>query len=161
MQIRHVIVGGIVASLVIGMWEMIAEAILPDGAGFFGPLLAIGATIVRDLQGSANPIPFDTGALVLGLAGHMMNSIVLAAIFGAIVPRLVAGAAGPIGAGAAFGVLVWAGTWFVLLPLIDPLMLNLNALAFLIGHMMWGAALGFLWSRVGAQSGRAGQPAAS
>ncbi len=31
----------------------------------------------------------------------------------------------------------------------------------MIGHMMWGAALGFLWSRVGAQSGQAGQPAAS
>jgi hypothetical protein len=27
-------------------------------------------------------------------------------------------------------------------------MLNLNGIAFLAGHMMWGAALGVLWGRV-------------
>jgi len=45
MHVRSVIIGGIVASLVIGMWEMVVEAVLPDGAGFFGPAVAIGATV--------------------------------------------------------------------------------------------------------------------
>jgi hypothetical protein len=56
---RRILIAGIGASLVLAMWEMIVEAVIPDGAGFFGPPIAIGATIVRDLQGSANPIPFD------------------------------------------------------------------------------------------------------
>lgn len=33
MQVRNVVIGGIVASLVIGMWEMIVEAVLPGGEG--------------------------------------------------------------------------------------------------------------------------------
>ena len=32
--------------------------------------------------------------------------------------------------------------WFVVLPLVDPVMLNLNAFVFLLGHVMWGIALG-------------------
>ena len=88
MDRRRILIAGIGASLVLAMWEMIVEAVIPDGAGFFGPPIAIGATIVRDLQGSANPIPFDVVALVLGLMGHMMNSVILAVIFGLIVTRL-------------------------------------------------------------------------
>lgn len=158
MNIRSVIIGGIVASLVIGMWEMIVEALLPDGAGFFGPVVAIGATVVRALQGSSNPIPFDGVAFVLGLAGHMMNSVVLAAIFGLVASRFVHGAGTLVAAGVIYGIAVWAAMWFVVLPLTDPLMLNLNGLVFLIGHMMWGGALGLLWSRVAHHAHQHGSP---
>lgn len=158
MHIRSVIIGGIVASLIIGMWEMVVEAVLPDGAGFFGPVVAIGATVVRDLQGSANPIPFDGVAFVLGLAGHMMNSVILAAIFGLIASRFLHGGGTLVAAGVIYGIAVWATMWFVVLPLIDPLMLNLNGLVFLIGHMMWGGALGLLWSRVAPDAHQHGSP---
>jgi uncharacterized membrane protein YagU involved in acid resistance len=158
MRIRNVIIGGIVASLVIGMWEMIVEAVLPDGAGFFGPVVAIGATVVRDLQGSSNPIPFDGVAFILGLAGHMMNSVILAAIFGLVASRFLHGGSTLVAAGAVYGIAVWAAMWFVVIPLIDPLMLNLNGLVFLIGHMMWGAALGLLWSRVAPHAHEHGSP---
>lgn len=145
MNARSVLIGGIVASLVIAMWEMVVEAVIPDGAGFFGPPIAIGATIVRDLQGASNPIPFDPVALVLGLAGHMMNSVILALIFGAIVSRASLGGAGLVIVGAVWGAAIYVVMWFVVLPAIDPLMLNLNGPAFLLGHVMWGVALGILW----------------
>lgn len=103
MNTRAILVGGIAASLVIAMWEMIVEAILPDGAGFFGPPIAIGATIVRDLQGSSNPIPFDVAALVIGLAGHMMNSVILAVVFGLAIGRRGLGTAALLAAGIAWG----------------------------------------------------------
>lgn len=152
MNTRAILVGGIAASLVIAMWEMVVEAILPDAAGFFGPPIAIGATIVRDLQGSSNPIPFDGPALVIGLAGHMMNSVILAVIFGLVIGRRGLSTTGLLTAGIAWGAIVFAAMWFVIVPAVDPLMLNLNGIAFLIGHMMWGAALGLLWSRfAGAQ----------
>ena len=158
MHIRSVIIGGIVASLVIGMWEMIVEAVLPDGAGFFGPVVAIGATVVRDLQGSGNPIPFDGIAFILGLAGHMMNSVLLAAVFGLVASRSLHGGGALVAAGVIYGIVVWAAMWFVVIPLVDPLMLNLNGLVFLIGHMMWGGALGFLWSRVAPHAHQHGSP---
>lgn len=149
MNPRAILIGGIAASLVIAMWEMVAEAILPAGAGLFGPPIAIGATIIRDLQGSANPIPFDLAALVLGLAGHMMNSVILAAVFGVAVGRRGLATTTLVGAGIVWGIVVFAAMWFVVVPVVDPLVLNLNGIAFLAGHMMWGAALGFLWARFG------------
>jgi hypothetical protein len=150
MSTRRILVGGIVASLVIAMWEMVAEAVIPDGAGLFGPPIAIGATIVRDLQGASNPLPFDLAALSVGLAGHMMNSVVLAGLFGALVGHRGLSPRGLILAGVAWGVAVFAAMWLVVVPAVDPLVLNLNGIAFLAGHMMWGAALGWLWSRIGA-----------
>jgi hypothetical protein len=148
-NVRTILIGGVIASLVIAMWEMVVEAILPAGAGFFGPPIAIGATIMRDLQGSQNPIPFDLAALVLGLAGHMMNSVILAAIFGFAVGRRGLGRTSLLVAGFAWGIVVFAGMWFVVVPVVDPLVLNLNGVAFLAGHMMWGATIGVLWARVG------------
>lgn len=153
MDRRRILVAGIGASLVLAMWEMIVEAVIPDGAGFFGPPIAIGATIVRDLQGSANPIPFDIVALVLGLMGHMMNSVVLAALFGVVAARFTLSSAGTVGLGVAWGVMVFAVMWFVVVPVVDPLMLNLNAIAFLAAHVMWGAALGLIWVRYGRGTG--------
>lgn len=147
MDVRRIVVGGVIASLVIAMWEMVVEAIIPGGAGFFGPPIAIGATIVRDLQGSANPIPFNGLALILGLMGHMMNSIILAAIFGLIVARLSPSGSGIVAFGMGWGVAVFVGMWFVVAPLIDPLMLNVSAAAFFLGHVMWGLVLGALWAR--------------
>ncbi len=152
MDIRKVIIVGIAASLVIAMWEMVVEALIPDGAGFFGAPIAIGATVVRDLQGSANPIPFDAVALVVGLVGHMMNGIILAAIFGLVVSRLTLSTGAIIGLGMAFGVVVFAAMAFIVNPAVDPLMGNLNAPVFFVGHLMWGAALGFLWTRIGMTS---------
>ncbi len=150
MNTRAILVGGIVASLVIAMWEMIVEAIVPDGAGLFGPPIAIGATVVRDLQGTSNPIPFDATALVAGLAGHMMNSVILAAAFGAVARRRALGTTGLLATGMAWGAIVFGAMWFVVAPAVDPLVLNLNGVAFLAGHLMWGAALGLLWVRFGA-----------
>ena len=131
------------------MWEMVVEAVLPDGAGFFGPPIAIGATLVRDLQGASNPIPFDLAALVIGLAGHMMNSVILAAIFGLAIGRRGLGTSAVLAAGMVWGAIVFVAMWFVIVPVVDPLVLNLNGVAFLAGHLMWGAALGLLWARFG------------
>lgn len=37
-------------------------------------------------------------------------------------------------------------------------MLNHNGLVFLIGHMLWGVALGLLWSRVAPHAHQHGSP---
>lgn len=145
MPTRTILIGGIVASLVIAMWEMVVEALIPNGAGFFGPPVAIGATIVRDLQGAANPLPVDPAALVLGLAGHMMNSVALAVILGAVVRRSSMGAIGLVVSGMVWGAVVFVVMWYGLLPAVNRLMLNLNGPAFFLGHLMWGAVLGLLW----------------
>ncbi|MEO8511701.1 MAG: hypothetical protein ABI534_10750 [Chloroflexota bacterium] len=148
-SVRAILISGLVASLVMGMWQMIMEAVLPSGAGFFGPLIAMGATVVRDLQGAANPLPFDLGAFILGAAGHMMNSVILAAIFGLLLGRYVGGWVAGLVIGMVYAVAVFVVMWFVVVPLVDPLMLNVSGVVFFIGHLMWGAALGLLWAAFG------------
>jgi hypothetical protein len=144
----RLLLAGIVASLVIGMWQMILEAVLPNGSGFWAAAVYIAATVLRDLQTVTTPVAFHLLGVVGGLAGHMMNSVILGLIFAFLIaPRLGSTAARVVG-GVVYGVAVFLVMWFVALPLIDPVMLRLNALVFLIGHMMWGAALALVvgWS---------------
>ena len=76
-----------------------------------------------------------------------MNSVILAVVFGLAVGRRRLGTTPLLAAGVAWGAIVFGATWFVVVPAVDPLVLNLNGIVFLVGHMMWGAALGLLWSR--------------
>lgn len=154
MNLKAILIAGLVASLVMAMIQMVGEAILPGGAGFFGPPIAIGATVIRSLQGTANPIPFDLLGLIVGLAGHMMNSVVITAVFAALVSSLgrSLGTVGLVPAGMAWGVAVFAAMWYVVVPVVDPLTRNLNAAWFAAAHLMWGASLGYLWSRLSART---------
>jgi uncharacterized membrane protein YagU involved in acid resistance len=138
--IVRTVIAGLIASLVIGMWEMVLELFL--GNGLWAPVVYIAATVLRSLQQVATPVPFDLVAVILGLIGHMMNSVILAIIFWLIAPRFTSSTSGFIGAGAVYGIIVFAAMWFVVLPAIDPVMLRLNFIVFLIGHIMWGAVLG-------------------
>ena len=134
------LVAGLVASLVLGMWEMILEAIVGDG--FWSPVVYIAATVLRGLQSVTVPVPFDLLGVILGLMGHMMNSVIFGLIFAFLIAPRAKSLAGQIVAGVVYGVVIYLVMWFVVLPLVDPVMLSLNAFVFLLGHMMWGIALG-------------------
>lgn len=142
MQLKHIVLGGLVASMVMGMWEMVLEQFI--GNGFWSPVVYIAATILRDLQNVTTPVPFEIVPVVLGLMGHMMNSVILGIIFALIAPRLTGSQSGLVGLGAVYGVLVFLVMWFVVVPVVDPVMLRLNFLVFLLGHMMWGIGLGLV-----------------
>ncbi len=144
------LVAGLVASLVMGMWEMILEAVVGDG--FWAPVVYIGATILRSLQSVTAPVPFHRLGVVLGLMGHMMNSALLGLLFATLIAPRLRSLGGQIAAGVIYGVVIFGVTWLVILPLVDPVMLNLNAFVFLLGHMMWGVALGAINHRLTARA---------
>src|SRR3972149_217677 len=112
----RVLVPGLVASLVLGMWQMIVEAIV--GAGLWSPPIYIAATLLRGLQSAGSPASFDLAGVGLGLVGHMVNS----GIFGLVCPFVI----GPplpslsrkIGVGLMYGVAIFVAMWYVVLPLI-------------------------------------------
>ncbi len=79
--------------------------------------------------------------------GHMMNGVILGAMFVLLAARRVRSTTARVVAGAAFGTLVFAAMWFVALPIIDPAMLRLSATGFLLSHMAWGGALGYFTGR--------------
>jgi hypothetical protein len=142
MNIRRVVVAGLIASAVMGMIEMLAEAVL--GTGFWSPVTFIGATVLRSLQSVQVPVPFTVVGVLLGLMGHMMNSVLLGLVFAGLFSRGARSRAGLVMTGAVYGFAVFAVMWYRVLPVVDPVMLKLNATVFAISHFMWGAVLGIL-----------------
>jgi hypothetical protein len=51
-----------------------------------------------------------------------------------------------------YGAAIFVLMWFVVVPLVDPVMLKLNGPAFAIAHVMWGAVVGGVlgWQQHGA-----------
>jgi uncharacterized membrane protein YagU involved in acid resistance len=74
----------------------------------------------------------------------MMNSIILGFIFVALFARGSRARGTLVTSGAAYGLAVFFLMWYLVVPAIDPVLRQLNATAFAIAHIMWGAALGLL-----------------
>ncbi len=142
MDIRRAVVAGVVASVVMGMIEMIYEVVAGDG--FWAPVVYIGATVLRRLQETRPPVVFDVGGVVLGLAGHMMNSAVLGLVFGALTGRRDLGRGTAATWGAVYGLIVFVVMWYGIVPLVDPVMRQLHAGVFAVAHVVWGAVLSLL-----------------
>jgi hypothetical protein len=142
MNVRRVVGAGLIASVIMGMIEMIYEAVA--GAGFWSPVVFIGATILRGLQSVQVPVPFLFWGVLFGLMGHMMNSVIFGLIFAWIVSRRSLVRGGLVVAGVSYAVVIFVVMWYVIVPAIDPVMLKLNATVFAIAHIMWGAALGLI-----------------
>jgi hypothetical protein len=154
MKIGRVLGAGIVASIVMGMVEMIYEAV--GGAGFWSPLVFIAATLFRSLQSVPVPVPFTATAVIFGLMGHMMNSMIFGLIFASIFSRFPISRGTLVGIGVIYALAVFVVMWFLVVPAIDPVMLKLNGMVFAIAHMMWGAALGLIVPQSSGSSARAG-----
>ncbi len=141
---RKLLIAGLIASMVMAMWEMVVEAIIPGGAGFWAAPVMIAATVLRDLQNVATPVPFSLIGVVVGMMGHMMNSVILAIVFAFWIAPRIPSLVGQIIAGMMYGIVIYVVMWYAVLPVIDPVMLRLNAVVFLIAHVMWGGALGWI-----------------
>jgi hypothetical protein len=154
MNISRVLGAGIVASIVMGMVEMIYEAV--GGAGFWSPVVFIAATLLRSLQSVPIPVPFMAMAVILGLMGHMMNSMIFGLIFASIVSRFPISRGTLVGLGVVYALAVFVVMWFLVVPAIDPVMVKLNGMVFAIAHMMWGAALGLIVPQSSGSTARVG-----
>ncbi len=145
MDTGRVLRAGIIASIVMAMIEMIYEAVA--GAGFWSPVVLIGATVLRGLQSLQAPVAFHFGGVVLGLMGHMMNSVILGFIFARFFSRSAKSGQALVGVGAVYALAVFVIMWYVVVPAVDPVMRQLNGTAFGIAHIMWGAVLGWFVSQ--------------
>jgi hypothetical protein len=157
-------IGGLVGGMVFAMWEMVVEGIrsATGGGSFWGSLSThsgfwsapqfIGATLIRSLQTSRNP-NFNLGPLILGIMGHMMNSIILGLIFAAFAYYLTRSLGGLLVLGMMYGAAVFAIMWWLVVPAVDPAMQEVNGALFFIGHLMYGGILGLV---AGVRAERAG-----
>lgn len=139
---KKVIIAGLLASIVMGMIEMMYEGTF--GQGFWSPVVYIAATILRSYQSVASPVSFHLLPVIVGLMGHMMNSVILGIIFATLFSTRLASTSSKTVIGMLYGIIVFLMMWFVVVPFIDPVMLKLNPFIFAFSHVMWGGTIGFM-----------------
>jgi uncharacterized membrane protein YagU involved in acid resistance len=155
-------VAGVIASIAMGMFAMVAAATYQD-TGFFTPLYHITSLVMSPstMMGSmmaaqqGTTFTFAAGPAFVGLMIHMMTGAMFGAIFGVVLTRLPELATLPrLFAGAAFGVAAFAASTFILLPLaslfandtdaIDTMAKIVGYPTFLAEHVVFGLVLGLL-----------------
>jgi len=135
---------GLIAGLVFAMWAMIVGIFTtnlwtaPQG---IGQALGIGHQ-GHDFQ----IVPF-----IVGLAGHMMNSIIFGLIFLAIAVALQLRGLAAVVVGMIYGIVIYAVMyWVVLRELLSGTsgsFLSANPeWSWVLGHLMFGAVLGLLFA---------------
>ncbi len=144
---RAAAAAGMVAGAVMGAVVMVVEA--ARGTGFWSPLILIAAAVIDELKGVRTPVPFHPVGVAVGVAVHLVNSVVLGLIFVRIFGRSGRVGASLVRAGLVYGLMVFAIMWYVVLPTMNPVMLQLNAVLFGGAHLVWGGVLG---ARIGKES---------
>ena len=142
---NKIIIAGLISSVAMAMMEMVYEGLF--GVGFWSAPVFISATILRDLQVITLPVAFTLIPVVLGMMGHMMNSVALSFAFVAMTKHSLHSWLSGAVVGALYAMVIFFAMWFVILPFINPLMLNLNPIVFALSHMIWWAILGALVAR--------------
>lgn len=95
---------------------------------------------------------FDLGPVLLGTLIHLAVSALLGAIFGIVTRRwlgLTSDFGTPVLAGLIYGLMIWLVAYFLILPLINPALLEVYAPAFIIQHVAYGIVTGlvYMWLR--------------
>jgi hypothetical protein len=146
---KKIIIAGLVSSVVMAMMEMVYEGLF--GVGFWSAPVFISATVLRNLQIVALPVVFNLTPVALGMMGHMMNSVILSFLFVLLLGRSLHSPLSGVVVGTLYALAVFLMMWFIILPFINPVMLNLNPVVFALSHMMWGAVLGAMVARPASQ----------
>jgi len=133
---------GLVAGLVFAMWAMVVGLV---SSNLWAPPQGIGQAIGIGHQGH----DFQLFPFVIGLMGHMMNSIIFGVIFFAMVMALKLRGGIVLAAGMAYGFALYLLMYFVVLRGV----LSGSSASFLsadpewswiVAHLMYGVALGAL-----------------
>ena len=135
---------GLVAGLIFAMWAMIVGIFTSN---FWAPPQGIGQALGIGHQGH----DFQIVPFIVGLMGHMMNSIIFGLIFLGIAVALKLRGVAAVLVGMIYGIVVYAIMyWVVLRNLLSGTsgsFLSSNPeWSWVLGHLMFGAVLGLLFA---------------
>lgn len=136
------VLAGLIAGMVFAMWAMAVGI-------FTSTLWAPPQGIAQSIGIGAAGHNFQLVPFVVGLMGHMMNSIVLGVIFIAIARALRFQGMPAVVAGMVYGVIVYVGMYWVLLRGVlsstSASFLSANPeWSWIAAHLMFGVVLGAL-----------------
>jgi uncharacterized membrane protein YagU involved in acid resistance len=143
--------GGGIAGLVGGIAMAIVAAILAASRG---------NDIWLEAKQIANPLfttdvgalpGFVAGPVIVGTLIHLFLSIVFGSTYSIIMRRifkLPSDMGVPVLAGLIFGLTIWMIAYFVVLPIVNPALLDMYQPAFVIQHIVYGIVTGLVYSLV-------------
>jgi uncharacterized membrane protein YagU involved in acid resistance len=137
-------VAGLLAGLAFAMWAMIVGAFTP-GSNLLAAPQGIAQSIGIGNQGhDIQAVP-----LLVGLMGHMMNSVIFGLVFVAIVAALKLRGAATVAAGMVYGLVIYAVMyWVVLRGLLSGTSASFLGAnpewSWIVAHLMFGVVLGAL-----------------
>jgi len=144
--------GGAIAGLAGGLAMAVVAALLSASMGqdIWHEPKRIAAIVYGPAALAASG--FDLGPVLLGTLLHLLVSALLGAIFGIVTRRglhLTSDFGTPIMAGLVYGLLIWMVAYFVVLPQLNPALLEVYPPAFIIQHVAYGVVLGlvYMWLR--------------
>ncbi len=130
---------GAVGGMAMAMWSMIALA--ATGEGFFAPVNLIAHSVWRNapLDGT-----FSAGALALGLAIHMMVSMMLGVVIVELTARPSLGSGARAGIALGVPIAAWAGQLVIWEVLDSTARAAFTPWVLFVGHLMFGM-IAALW----------------
>jgi hypothetical protein len=139
--------GGAIAGIGGGLAMIIVAALLS---------IAIGHDVWREPREIAMPL-FGAAAqsgwapIVVGTVIHFIIAALFGAIFG-IVSRRLLGLPSDYGAqvlaGLIYGMALWVLAYFIILPIVNPALLDTYAPSFLIQHLVYGVVAGLIYAQL-------------
>ncbi len=151
--------GGALAGLIGGVMMAIIGAVLALAVGddlWKAPKLIATFVVSPDMVAAPG---FLAGPVIIGSLIHLALSALFGIGFGVLTTRiwnmpLSYGA--PMVLGFVYGLAIWLVAYFVVLPLVNPLVLEIYAPAFLIQNLAYGLTTGLVYGILRSSSG-AGQ----
>jgi hypothetical protein len=132
--VRQGALGGLIAGIVMAMVAMM-YTLFAQG-DLLAPLAQMGATFFSATSGSGI-------SLLAGLMLHMVMSIILGIVFALVVVGRASGYGPLVSAGIVYIAFEWAIARFIVLPVVDPPLVNtFGGIGGIVAHMMFGITLG-------------------
>jgi hypothetical protein len=139
--------GGTIAGLGGGLAMIVVAALLTAAGG--GDVWREPREIAQPLFGvvSSN----DWAPVLVGTILHFLIAGLLGAVFGIVSRRMLhlpSDYGVPVLAGLIYGMALWALAFFVVLPILNPALLDTYAPSFIIQHLIYGVVTGLLYAQL-------------
>jgi hypothetical protein len=132
-------VGGLLGGTLMAAFSMSVSML--QGPGMWMPVKLIGGVVLGS-RAVNRPGSFDVRPILMGLAVHAVVSVILGILFALLSSRLP-----PVTLilyGVVYALVIWLVALFLVLPVVDPLLVNnTNPALFALSHMMYGLSLGW------------------
>lgn len=130
----------------IAAWAMVLIEMVYEGlwgVGFWAPPVLISGVFFPEIAVTFPPIGFLLVPFILGLVIHKVTGFVFSVILSRLYRKFnINSPRTSMILGGVYGAIIFAVSWFVVLPFVNPALLMLEPSVFAVTHIVFGMILG-------------------